>query len=418
MAQTQSQTLGKLMPKNFSQVFLALLASFALVFSFAVPASAATTVTGVVLTTGGGAAIGPLAGGTEVTITGTGFPLTTDAAPAATYIKFGEVNALEITPVNATTIRAKSPPGTAGIVAITVAGAAPLAAAFTYAAAPTVTAALPASGPLGGSNSVVITGTNFLGVTGVAAVKFDGINATSYVVNSATQITAIAPARAAGAVNIVVTAAGGQGTGTNAYTYVLSPPVISSINVTSGSTTGGTTVLITGTNFHGVSTVSGVKFGSTNATSIVVNSPTQITAVSPAGVAGTVPIFVTAVDGTTNLAAAFTYRVASAATSASERIFFVPGRSEIRSSQYEAFAAIALATEGKSNIRVTVTSRRWSGSPASLGKARNTSVIKLLELLGLEGANVTYTRFNTKATAGGVAADKNNRVTITVSWTN
>jgi len=78
----------------------------------------------------------------------------------------------------------------------------------------------PSSGPTAGGNSVVITGTNF---TGATVVKFGTVDATSYVVNSATQITAVAPAGAAGTiVDVTVTTPAGTnsiaGTG-NDYTY-------------------------------------------------------------------------------------------------------------------------------------------------------------------------------------------------------
>jgi hypothetical protein len=396
---------------------MALVASLAMVFSFAVPAQAATTVTQVVLTTGGGTAIGPVGGATSVTITGTGFDLSKTFGANPDYVKFGANNPTTYTVVSATQITATSPAstgGAAGAVTVTV-GTIDLLSAFTYVAAPTVTAASPTTGPLGGTNTVVITGTNFVNVT---AVTFGGTAATSYVVNSATQITAVAPARASGAAGIAVTAAGGLGSPAAVYTYVSSPPTITSIGTRSGPLTGATTVVITGTNFHGVVGSAAVKFGANNATSYTVNSTTQITAVAPAGLAGTVNVLVTAVDGTATLGSAYTYRAVSTVTNASERVFFAPGRSEIRSSQYEAFAAIALATEGKTGIRIVVTSRRWSGNPSRLGVARNNSVVRLLELVGLEGANVTYTRFNTKATAGGSSADKNNRVSIAVTWTN
>ena len=54
--------------------------------------------------------------------------------------------------------------------------------------------------------------------------------------------------------------------------------------------------MVTGTNFD--NSVSGVKFGTVPATSYVVNSSTQITAVSPQHVTGIFDIFVTNVDGT------------------------------------------------------------------------------------------------------------------------
>ncbi len=65
-----------------------------------------------------------------------------------------------------------------------------------------ITSIAPTGGATAGGTSVVITGTNF---TGVTAVSFGGTPATSFVVNSDTQITAVAPAHAAGAVNIAIT---------------------------------------------------------------------------------------------------------------------------------------------------------------------------------------------------------------------
>src|SRR5439155_21810624 len=64
---------------------------------------------------------------------------------------------------------------------------------------------------------------------------------------------------------------------------------------------GGTSVTITGTDFTGVSAVS---FGGTAAASYTVDTPTQITAVSPAHAAGTVHITVTATGGTSTATAA------------------------------------------------------------------------------------------------------------------
>ncbi len=81
---------------------------------------------------------------------------------------------------------------------------------------PTVTGISPDIGPTTGGTSVTITGTNFTGATGVS---FGGTSAASYIVDSATQITATTPAHAAGAVNVTVTTAGGTGTGAGLFTY-------------------------------------------------------------------------------------------------------------------------------------------------------------------------------------------------------
>jgi hypothetical protein len=70
--------------------------------------------------------------------------------------------------------------------------------------------------------------------------------------------------------------------------------VITNLSPTSGPTTGGTAVTITGTSFTGVTSV---KFNATAAVSFKVDSATSITAVSPAG-AGTVVLTVTTPNGT------------------------------------------------------------------------------------------------------------------------
>ncbi len=98
------------------------------------------------------------------------------------------------------------------------------AKAVTFSTAlPTVTLLNPSSGPTAGGNSVVITGTNF---TDATVVKFGTVNATSYVVNSATQITAVAPAGTAGTtVEVTVTTpAGTSSIAGTANDYAYGPP--------------------------------------------------------------------------------------------------------------------------------------------------------------------------------------------------
>ena len=91
-------------------------------------------------------------------------------------------------------------------------------------------------------------------------------------------------------------------------TAVVGGPTVTSIAPTSGPAGGGTSVIITGTNFTGATAV---KFGATNATGFTVNSSTQITATSPAG-SGVVDVTVTTPSGTspTGSGDLFTYTVA------------------------------------------------------------------------------------------------------------
>lgn len=85
-------------------------------------------------------------------------------------------------------------------------------------AAPTVTAVSAPTGYTTGGATVLISGTN---LTGLISVTFGGAAATSFeaVGGSGTAISAVVPAHAAGAVDVVVTTFGGSGTGTGVFTY-------------------------------------------------------------------------------------------------------------------------------------------------------------------------------------------------------
>ena len=234
---------------------------------------------------------GSTAGGNLVTITGTGFT-------GATGVSFGGTAATTFAVINSTTISAQAPAHAAGTVDVLVTtpqGTSPNTAAdnYTYGAAPTITALNPASGNIAGGFSVVITGTGFTGTTGVT---FGGTAATGVVVNSDTQLTVVAPAHAAGTVNVVVTTPIGASADTTAdnFTYTTGPTVTGLAPI-SGSTAGGFSVVITGTAFTGATAVT---VGGTAATSYVVNTATQITAVFPAKAAGTYDVLVTTPTGT------------------------------------------------------------------------------------------------------------------------
>ena len=172
---------------------------------------------------------------------------------------------------------------------------------------PTVTSIVPTSGPSTGGTSVTVTGTGF---TGASVVKFGSTATANLTVNSSTSITATSPAGALGTFDLTVTTPGGTSATSAAdqYTYTPPPPpTVTSVGPTSGPSTGGTSVTITGTGFAGASAV---KFGTTAAT-FTVNSSTSITATSPAGALGTFDVTVTTSGGTSATSAAdqFTYTV-------------------------------------------------------------------------------------------------------------
>jgi acid phosphatase len=160
---------------------------------------------------------GPTAGGTTVTISGTGF------AEGAT-VKFASNFATNVTVVGSTTITATAPAHNSGSVNVVVANpggqSATSANGYTYTSstpAPTVSTVSPTSGPTAGGTQITITGTNF---AAGATVSVGGTAATGVVVSNSTTITADTPAHAAGTVDVVVTNATGEsGAKTNAFTY-------------------------------------------------------------------------------------------------------------------------------------------------------------------------------------------------------
>lgn len=228
-------------------------------------------------------ASGPLGGNTSITITGTnlaGATFTVGGAAATSIV------------ASATSVTGKTPAGTVGtknIVLTTVGGSTTKTSAFTYVAAPTITAVSPAAGPSAGGTSIVVTGTNLAGAT----LTVGGTAATS-VVAGANSITARTPAGIAGAKTVVVTTAGGLASKSGAFTY-LDPPVVTGISPSTGPAAGGTIINLIGTSLTGAT----VKVGGVSATNVS-TSPTLVYATVPAGSAGAKTIVVTTPGGSTS----------------------------------------------------------------------------------------------------------------------
>lgn len=82
-------------------------------------------------------------------------------------------------------------------------------------------------------------------------------------------------------------------------------PTVTGVSPSTGSVAGGETIVVTGTGFDAAATV---NFGSTGASSVTVDSATQIAAVAPAASsAGTVDITVTTPAGTSATSSADQY---------------------------------------------------------------------------------------------------------------
>ncbi|WP_280413560.1 IPT/TIG domain-containing protein, partial [Nocardia asiatica] len=227
---------------------------------------------------------GPETGGNTVEFTGTGF---TDA----TAVHFGANTAVSFAVLSDSRITAVAPAGSGSVDAtVTTAGGTSAPVTYAYIPAPTLAAVAPRFGPETGGNTVTLTGAGF---TGATAVRFGTTPATSFIVVSDTEITAVAPART-GVAAVSVTTPGGR---SNFVAYAFVPvPTLTSVAPRFGPETGGNTVTLTGTNL--TRTVA-VRFGTTPATSFTVVSDTQVTAVAPART-GIAAVSVTTLGGTSN----------------------------------------------------------------------------------------------------------------------
>jgi uncharacterized delta-60 repeat protein len=247
-------------------------------------------------------ALGTALGGNTITVTGTGFS-------GATAVTIGG-NPAAFTVVNATTLTATTPPGDAGSASVRVTGPYGTSAAnalFTYVMPPAIAGVSPVRGATTGGESVTITGSGFINVT---AVRIGGIPVASFVVDLPTQITAVTPAGTAGTVGVEVDVAGASGSGNSLFTY-LAAPTIASASPATGVIAGGDSVVLTGTNF---SFATSVTFGGVAAASFTVDSPTQITATTPASTPGQKSVVVTTPGGSNAANSLFTFFVPATTT--------------------------------------------------------------------------------------------------------
>jgi len=166
------------------------------------------------------------------------------------------------------------------------------------------------SGTTLGGQRINVRGTDF---TGVRAVYFGSARATSVQSISAGELSLTAPAHAAGEVSVRVLTTHGISSIRSKYQYVR-PPTVTALSPASGPVAGGTTVMVTGTDFTHVLSM---WFGNRRASSFRVLSSTRAVAVAPPGTAGSVPVGVHTWYGNAPAVAGnqFTY-TASSTTSA------------------------------------------------------------------------------------------------------
>jgi hypothetical protein len=180
-------------------------------------------------------------------------------------------------------VAVKTPGGTSG------------ASTFTYVMpGPVVTGISPVTGPLAGGTVVTVTGTNLGGATSIA---FGTVAGTAVSCTSSTACTVKAPAEAAGTVDITVTTPSGTSAKSAADHYTFAPaPALTSISPTSGPTSGGLNVTLTGTGLSG----GVVYFGSVRSLETGDCTATSCTTPNPPEGAGAVAVTVVTPGGTSN----------------------------------------------------------------------------------------------------------------------
>jgi hypothetical protein len=147
--------------------------------------------------------------------------------------------------------------------------------------APTVSGISPTHGSPG--TAVVISGTNFNGVT---AVAFNGQAAFSFTTVSTVEIDAVVPGTATTGTIQINTLSNGSATSASFTVDAAQVPTLASFSPSSLSV--GSVATLTGTHFVGATQV---KFNGVSATAFTVNSDTQIQATAPAGLtAGTIAV--------------------------------------------------------------------------------------------------------------------------------
>ncbi|MBW8818515.1 MAG: IPT/TIG domain-containing protein [Streptomyces sp.] len=234
---------------------------------------------------------GSTGGGTVVTVTGVNLA-------GATAVSFGTKLAT-ITANTPTSVTAISPAG-AGVVdmRVTTSGGTSNPLSFFYVGAPFAASVSIGSGPTAGGNTVTIRGT---GLSTASSVSFGANTATPTVVSDGTISVVVPAGTAAGSVSLSVVTTGGVAGGLS-YTYV-DAPTVSTVTPSSGPATGGTAVLLSGTD---LATTDSITVGGAVAPFAVLNS-TTVSLVTPPGDAGAADLVVTTTGGSATVVGGFTY---------------------------------------------------------------------------------------------------------------
>jgi hypothetical protein len=239
---------------------------------------------------------------------------------------------------------------------------------------PSITSFSPGSGNV--SSSVVIAGDYF---TGATSVKFNGVSATSFTVNSSIQITATVPVGATTG-KIQVTTPSGKATSTTNYIVNVQSPVISSFTPSAGLT--GSVVTISGDYFNGATAVT---FFNNKSSLFKVVSNTIITASVPSAVT-TGPISVITPSGTGSSATNFDPVLIPSISSFTPASGFVGTQVQITGSEFTTVSSVRF-----NNVTSSYTLINDTGIKATVPPTGTTGNITVITSGGTATSPSTFT---------------------------
>jgi hypothetical protein len=316
-------------------------------------------------------------------------------------------------------------------------GSATKSNAFTYSdGAPTVISLSVKMGPVTGGTSVVLSGTNLVGITSLTV----GGSPATLVSSTSTTVTFTTPAKLAGTYDVVVQNALGSATLSGAFTYVAAP-TISSIAPIAGGMTGGQLITITGAN---LALTSSVRFGSTTVTPSSVSATSVEVTTPQAAVAGAVNVVLTTPGGSVTRSSGFTYAAAPTVSTLSVAVGGTSGGTSVTltgtnlafvtSVTFDGTAASVVSKTATSTVVTTpahvagavdlaVTTLNGSvikaraftyvGSPNASSLNKNEGTLRGGLAVALSGTNLTGA---TSVTVGGTTARIASSTTSTVNF--
>jgi hypothetical protein len=239
-------------------------------------------------------ASGPAAGGTLITINGSGFLTTRN-------VRFGDTQGANLTIIDDRNLTITAPAHPAGTVPVSITNAKgtgyseEATTMYQYdVPVPQLTGISPDSGSISGGTRVTITGTGF---TGAKEVMFAGLPGTDLIIADDEHLTITTPAHPAGTVPVAITSSAGLGESPGPATmfrYEILLPKLTGIFPDNGSVNGGTVVTLTGSGF---TTTKEVTFGGKAGTGLNVIDDRHLTIITPAFPPRSVPISISNAAG-------------------------------------------------------------------------------------------------------------------------